>query len=179
MSTIHASPIRPPPTSSITTRMATLIHAIDTCDAHAPSAPAFHIHTFPPLVSTPHTPPHVYTHTSPPYRRRLGDQSESDDTDEARHDRGATRKTPSRSDQNRVDTGILHGSRGSNTCALRLHLSRPFPKPRRDGDRPAQPSLFKRLFKTLTSLSPPLVASLSRSVLRAGAARPAGYSIQR
>ncbi|KAF8548054.1 hypothetical protein OG21DRAFT_814463 [Imleria badia] len=108
-------------------------------------------------LSRRHTHPHLHSHL-PAVPTSLGDQSESDDTDEVDTTEGDSEDTIAlRSEQ--VDTGFSTEAEDQTPAPAPAPLPS-FPEAAPRWDRPAQPSLFKRLFKTLTSLSPPLVASL-------------------
>ncbi|KAI9569756.1 membrane transport protein-domain-containing protein [Boletus coccyginus] len=102
-----------------------------------------------PRHSHPHPHTHLHSHL-PAVPTSLGDQSESDDSDEFDTTEDDSEDTIAlRSDA--IDTGF------STETEDRLPAPASEPTPR--WDRHA-PSLFLRLLNTLTSLSPPLVASL-------------------
>lgn len=99
--------------------------------------------------SHPHPQAHLHSHL-PAVPTSLGDQSESDDSDELDTTEDDSEDTIAlRSDA--IDTGF--------STETEDRLSAPASEPTPRWDRHA-PSLFSRLLTTLTSLSPPLVASL-------------------
>ena len=104
-------------------------------------------------LSRRHTHPHLHSHL-PAVPTSLGDQSESEDTDDVDTTEGDSEDTIAlRSEQ--IDTGFSTEPEDQTPAPL-PSSSEPAPR----WDQPARPSRFMRLLKTLTSLSPPLVASL-------------------
>ncbi|KAN0084016.1 Membrane transport domain containing protein [Tylopilus felleus] len=107
--------------------------------------------------------PHTHSHSRlPTVPTCLGDHSETEDTDELETTEGDSEDTialPGRPEP--TDTGFSteaedHVPAPAPAPPPSLTPSAPTPR----WDRPARPSVFKRFVTTITSLSPPLIASL-------------------
>ncbi|KAF8546127.1 hypothetical protein OG21DRAFT_1220288 [Imleria badia] len=108
-------------------------------------------------LSRRHTHPHQHSHL-PAVPTSLGDQCESEDTDELETTEGDSEDTIAlRSEQ--VDPGFFTDAEDQTPSPSPAPASS-LSEPTQRWDRPARPSLFRRLLKMPTSLSPPLIASL-------------------